>query len=920
MNETISDSTAKENAPEETSEISTTMLQASTAKNATADILAFAKKRPLWQQHALRRLATKTSLSEQDLTELLTAAKVEAGSIPVDPKIVLSALAEEHLTSTNNGQILIKLKSLGAIENANQLKPGETLDFGPANISLVYGDNGSGKSGYTRIFKSASAARGAEDILPDVFDATYNTKPPAKAIFKVITKQNGMSIESDVRWEDRKAPADVLRQIRVFDRKMAVLYVKDKTDIEFVPFNLDLLDRLGSLCVKLKELLKVELDKLDGERRAQLSTIPVGSVRIAAEGISHATAISDIEASCKWIGSDAERFLELLQLLDSAEKTVKALRVKKGRVDALYNRLDALEKTLSNQTATRITDLFKSRADLKAAAETARTAAFGKESKLLPGTGGVAWKALWEAARRYSVQIAYPGKLFPLTKTVDEKAAQCVLCQQDLTTEAQARLESFEKFVSGDLEKQAATSEKAYGDAIAVLNDVAVAISTEDQLNLSEIEADDANVATNLRSFFNQAQERKESLIEVGKLGDMTKLKPCPVSRLVELRGLSDGLARKISEAEAAMTTTRRQELEKERDALRTRKSLSEHKTALLALAGNRTTHKKLDNCNGQFDTLTISKEVSALNKKYINTQFEKCLAEELDAIGVRRKVTLQVGTQKASSFIKPRFDGSTFTELDRVLSEGEHRAVALACFLAETQMTGTKHTVVIDDPVSSLDHERRHLVAKRLVQESANRQVIIFTHDMVFWCEVVEAAEELKVPIVLKDLMRDGKVCGVVGQGIQPWHNLDVNLRLAHIQQLLPPLEALYIANSPEYPDKARSIAVKLRDVWERIVEESLFNKSLLRFRKSIQTRQLEQVKVELTDYEVIEKGMTRTSNWCHDRSRAQGNAAPTPRELKDEVAQIQTFHTALKDRRKEIEKQRKSQLKNLESLNEVK
>jgi hypothetical protein len=107
----------------------------------------------------------------------------------------------------------------------------------------------------------------------------------------------------------------------------------------------------------------------------------------------------------------------------------------------------------------------------------------------------------------------------------------------------------------------------------------------------------------------------------------------------------------------------------------------------------------------------------------------------------------------------------------------------------------------------------------------------------------------------------------------------------------------------------------VKLRDVWERVVEESLFNKALLRFRKSIQTDRLSQVKVELSDYELIEKGMTRTSNWCHDRSRAQGNASPTPKEFKDEIAQIQAFHTLLKDRRKEIEKQRKSGVKAPES-----
>ena len=39
-----------------------------------------------------------------------------------------------------------------------------------------------------------------------------------------------------------------------------------------------------------------------------------------------------------------------------------------------------------------------------------------------------------------------------------------------------------------------------------------------------------------------------------------------------------------------------------------------------------------------------------------------------------------------------------------------------------------------MDDPVSSLDHVRMQAVAERLVQEaSRGRQVIVFTHNIVF-------------------------------------------------------------------------------------------------------------------------------------------------------------------------------------------
>ncbi len=58
------------------------------------------------------------------------------------------------------------------------------------------------------------------------------------------------------------------------------------------------------------------------------------------------------------------------------------------------------------------------------------------------------------------------------------------------------------------------------------------------------------------------------------------------------------------------------------------------------------------------------------------------------------------------------------------------------------------RHGIVVDDPVSSLDHARMEAVAKRLVKEAkADRQVIIFTHNLFFHHAVFEEAKDMKVP-----------------------------------------------------------------------------------------------------------------------------------------------------------------------------
>ena len=45
----------------------------------------------------------------------------------------------------------------------------QTLEFQPAGLTVIYGDNASGKSGYARILKKVCRARAAEKpILPNV--------------------------------------------------------------------------------------------------------------------------------------------------------------------------------------------------------------------------------------------------------------------------------------------------------------------------------------------------------------------------------------------------------------------------------------------------------------------------------------------------------------------------------------------------------------------------------------------------------------------------------------------------------------------------------------------------------------------------------------------------------------------------------
>ena len=122
-------------------------------------------------------------------------------------------------------------------------------------------------------------------------------------------------------------------------------------------------------------------------------------------------SLPDIQKLSAWSESDAARLTEVQALIDNANATLKGIQTKKGRLEALVGKLRTIQNALSDAQGTTIEALSKKRRELKTAAEVLRSNTFN-DPKLLPGVGGIAWKALWDAARRYSTQTGYPGLSF----------------------------------------------------------------------------------------------------------------------------------------------------------------------------------------------------------------------------------------------------------------------------------------------------------------------------------------------------------------------------------------------------------------------------------------------------------------------------------------------------------------------------
>ena len=80
----------------------------------------------------------------------------------------------------------VQLTAIADLCGVNALVDGQHLDFGTSGLTVVYGDNGSGKSGYARVIKAMVSARHRSDVLPNVFRELPD-KPSGVLHFRVAS-------------------------------------------------------------------------------------------------------------------------------------------------------------------------------------------------------------------------------------------------------------------------------------------------------------------------------------------------------------------------------------------------------------------------------------------------------------------------------------------------------------------------------------------------------------------------------------------------------------------------------------------------------------------------------------------------------------------------------------------------------------
>lgn len=710
----------------------------------------------------------------------------------------------------------IELESLSEITGVNKLAKNQTIEFAK-NITIIYGENGTGKTGYSRILKTLGFSY---DNNKTILSNVYATAEPQSATIKFKSNGNPKTFT----WNGKNNDSE-LQNISVFNSSCVHFSISDRNLI------------VTPVGFHLFQLVSDELNALNQLLQRKIATHPTALLWLdnLTSGTPQHTFISTLSAT-----SSEQKLKELSDFTTAHEE---ALKVKENELASLNSELlQSQIQTLRNQIAEldkiieKIEEAKKQLNDRNWQALLSINKEISElESKTLIGLKDIAdergiefyqtpeFNAFIQAAESYIKIIDRPD--YP------QEGDTCVYCLQPLDDSAKQLLKSYRTLLNDKTQEnlEALKNKKA-----RLIQLVSQQVDTnlifhqhtfgtdENQTPVQPKEITDYN--TNLGAL--KTTFITNAIVEGSTF---TFDYQTVINFLNDKRTeLNESLTQK-SEALANLTT-RESTLKNEIAELKDRKFLSGKVAEVKTAIANHKVIKTLNANLSSFNTNSISRKTSSAREELVRQDFEDIFKKELTALRKANiKIDLSFGTDRGSSKV---FQNISRHSLADILSEGEQKAIALAEFLTELQLDNTKAPVIFDDPVNSLDHRIIDEVVKRLIELSKQRQVVVFTHSILMLHSFIQQSElehhkQAGVSFLFHRVKENFGVTGILDEVAE------VNSYTYYQKKLNAVLQV-----KPNGQDEAKLAAEgygHLRSMIEITVENDLFKKTIKRYKKGV-------------------------------------------------------------------------------------
>lgn len=854
-------------------------------RKAINKILEWVDEQPHWIKSALNLVSSKSELNEADYESLYSTWF----NGPTDK---ISTLVDEQLVSPGQHNETVNLLNIKNVTNVNALASSQTLSFPKDSMTIVYGDNGSGKSGYVRLLKKACRALDVEEILPNIYRSNGDEQ------FATITFSVDEAVQ-EYSWTNKAFPSAKLGAISVFDSKCAYIHVNQPNSIAYSPYPLQLLEKLAVCVKKINERVDNEIKLLASQTPDILKRPPIDPKTQVGKALATLDKLTkeDLTELSNLTAEDATKLHNFEEDLKSDPAIqIKKLNIKLEKLKEYAQKFKEIDQLVSAENIQGVNTCIKL-LDEKRKASAIAAQTLNDVSKL-PDVGTDVWKHLWESARNYSQQKGYPTNNFP----VIDNNALCVLCQQPLDMESKERLARFDEFVKSELEEEIAILSNKYNNHKNNLKSMYDSFFVCEAFNFLKYEVDSPVLADKIKSYLIQLKwNLRKVLRNFVSLGNVNII--YPKKHHSELENEIHTISNRINSLSAPDVKQRNNKIKQEFSELKAKKWLSEHYNDVVLEIERKFKTENLK--KWRFNTKSITDKSKEIAGELVSNTLRGNFLQEVDKLelaGIAVEVS-QAKSEQGVPYFQITFIHKPDKQISNVLSEGEHRCVALAIFLAELNCSGNKSTIIFDDPVSSLDHNHRENIARRLVEESQKRQLIIFTHDISFLFTLIEEYKHTygNEPAV-KGVTRNSDQTGFCNNE-PPLKVQTVSKRITSLEKHFENVKAHYEeGRAADWERESKSLARDLREVWELAVEEIL-SPAIKRFSNKLETRGIFRISVLAEeDCKMMRQAYKRCAELCHADSAARNPKIPTPDFINYEIQLINKWYSEIKDKQNRV------------------
>lgn len=762
----------------------------------------------------------------------------------------------------------VQLTSLTVNDGVNALKPGAEIEFAP-RVTIVFGENGSGKSGFVRVLKRAAGVRTAEEILPNV---RTDHRPTPSGSFAVAVGGTSQTIP----WNNDFGVAP-LNRISVFDARGARLHVEDDLTYVYTPGELTLFPLVQNAIERVRTALESAITAKRPAGNVLLASFDrSSSIYAAIETLGAATDLDEIRAYAS-VPPDIDVRIEALGIeIDAltSSNIQTELKRARNRAEIVNDLRQAIETAAAFDKAE-----YGSLLDARDAAARQRDAAGSKtfDNLEMPGVLGPEWRQFINAGEEYLAAHAPGG--YPLEDSA------CVYCQQPLTAAAIALLKKYRNFSNNDIKRALDAAELQLRQYVSPLEQLDIG-GISQRLN-TEINGQ-PDVLAPLLGILDQILKLVTGVASgtvaswQDKTPELAGAKEIASGELTRLEELTEQLQNSADERERALQQKRAELVDlKAKKATDTLLPQIERRVADAKWVAKAIIVKS--NITGILRSLTESAKEAG--DELLNKDFAKRFEDECQRLRAP-SVTLnfpgrqgQVTRRKLVASYKPT----------QILSEGEQKVLALADFLAEVTSIPASSPVVFDDPITSMDYRRIHQVCGRIVSLSEEHQIIVFTHNIWFAAELLGKADKKNWQYY--DIRAEDGDVGVVSAATHP--------RVDSFSQVKGSINKLIDAAENQEGEIRSALVEKgyehLRNLSEIIVETELLKGVVTRYAPNVMMTKLDKINAEKLQESVaaivpvFEKSCRYIAS--HSQPLETQGIRPTLDELK---ADVQTVLTA--------------------------